>query len=148
MRLADIRVDLVGAAQDVDLDVEVELAHSAKDGLTGFLVGGDAEGRVLGGELRERDAELLLVGLGLRLDGDLDDGLGELHLLEDHGLDRVAEGVARAGILEAGERDDVAREGFLDVFAVVRVHQEHAADALLLVAARVEHVGARSILPE
>ena len=29
LRLADIRVDLVGPAQDVDLDVEVELAHPA-----------------------------------------------------------------------------------------------------------------------
>ena len=105
-----------------------------EDGLAGFLVGGDPEGRILGGELRQRDAELLLIGLRLRLDGDLDDRLRELHLLEDHGLLRIAEGVAGAGVLEAGQGDDVAGEGLLDVLAVVGVHQQHAADALLLVA--------------
>ena len=86
LRRADIGVDLVGAAQDVDLDVEMELAHPLEDGLAGLLIGRHAEGRVLGRELRQRHAQLLLVGLGLRLDGDLDDRLGELHLLEDHGL--------------------------------------------------------------
>ena len=71
-------------------------------------IGRDAERRVLGGELGERDAELLLVGLRLRLDRDLDDRLGEFHLLEDHRLLQVAQRVAGAGVLEAGQRDDVA----------------------------------------
>ena len=44
----------------------------------------------------ERDAELLLVGLGLRLDRDLDDRLGEFHLLEDHRLVRIAQRIAGA----------------------------------------------------
>ena len=89
----------------------------------------------------ESQTKLFLVGLRLRLDGDLDDGLGELHLLEDHGLDRIAERVAGADVLEAGESDDVARIGFLDVLAVVRMHEKHAADALFLVAGRVEERG-------
>ena len=79
LRRADVGLDLVGALQDVDLDVEVQLAHPLEDGLPGFLVGRDAEGRVLGRELLQRDAELLLVGLRLRLDGDLDHRLRELH---------------------------------------------------------------------
>ena len=90
----------------------------------------------------QRDAELLLVGLRLRLDRDLDDGLRELHLLEDHRLLQIAQRVAGAGVLEAGQRDDVAGEGFLDVLAVVGVHQQHAADALALVLGRVEDRGA------
>ena len=55
------------------------------------------------------------------------------------GLHRIAERVAGADVLEAGESDDVAGISFLDVLAVVRVHQKHAADALLLVAGRVQH---------
>jgi len=39
----------------------------------------------------------------------------------------------------SGQRHDVAREGLLDVFAVVGVHQQHAADALLTVLGRVQH---------
>ena len=91
----------------------------------------------------QRHAELLLVALGLGLDGDLDDGLREFHALEDHGLGRIAERVAGGDVLETGKRDDVAGIGVLDVLAVIGVHQEHAADALFLVLHRVEqgHAG-------
>ena len=41
-------------------------------------------------------AQLVLVGLGLRLDGDVDDGLGELERLEHDRVRRVAERVAGA----------------------------------------------------
>ena len=51
------------------------------------------------------------------------------------GLFGIAQRVAGAGVLQAGERDDVAGVGFLDVLAVVGVHQQHAADALALVLA-------------
>jgi hypothetical protein len=49
----------------------------------------------------QREAHLFLVGLGLRLDGDLDDRLGEFHALEDDRLQRIAERVARGRVLEA-----------------------------------------------
>ena len=107
-----------------------------------LLIGRDAERRILGRELRQRDAELLLVGLRLRLDRDLDDRIGEFHLLQDHRLLRIAQRVAGAHFLQAGQRDDVAGIGFLDVLAVVGVHQQHAADALLAVLGRVDHAGA------
>ena len=67
----------------------MELAHAGDDGLAGLLVVLDLEGRVLLGELLDRRAELLLVALGLRLDGHLDDRLREGHRLED---DLVAAG--------------------------------------------------------
>ena len=47
------------------------------------------------------------------------------------GLFGVAQRVAGARFLQARQRDDVAGIGFLDVFAVVGMHQQHAADALL-----------------
>ena len=108
LRRADIGIHLVGALEDVDLDVEMQLAHALEDGLAGFLIGRHAERRILGRQLGERHAELFLVGLGFRLDRDLDDRIGELHLLQDHRLLRIAQRFAGAHFLEARERDDVA----------------------------------------
>src|SRR5918994_4154009 len=138
LRSADIRIDFVGATENVDLDVEVKLAHALQNRLARLLIGGDAERRILGGQLRESQTKLFLVGLRLGLDRDLDHGLRELHALEDHGLVRIAERVAGADLLEARESDDVAGIGLFDVLAVVRMHEEHATDALLLVAGRVK----------
>ena len=45
--------------------------------------------------------QLVLVGLGLGLDGDVDDRVRELHRLEDDRLVLVAEGVAGPDVLEA-----------------------------------------------
>ena len=88
--------------------------------------------------------QLVLVGLGLRLDGDLDDRLGEGHRFEDRSGGRVAERVAGEGILEPDGRGDVARVDLLDLLAVVGVHPEDAADALLLALGGVQHVRART----
>jgi hypothetical protein len=52
-------------------------------------------------------------------------------------LERIAKRVARGGFLEAGERNDVAGKGFLDILTGVRVHLQHAADALALFLDRV-----------
>ncbi len=88
--------------------------------------------RILGSQAREGEAHLLLVGLGLGLDGDVDDRLGEFHALEDDLVVGVRERVARGRVLEADDGDDVAGEGFVDLLARVGVHLEHAADALAL----------------
>ena len=108
------------------------------DRLAGLVVGADLERRVLVGQRAERLAQLVLVDLGLRLDRDRDDRLGELHPLEHDRVVRVAERVAGGGVLEADRGDDVAREHAVLVLAVVGVHLEDAADALLAVLRRVE----------
>ena len=87
LRLADGGLDAELAQHAVDQHLEVQLAHAGDDGLAGLLVGADAERRVLVGQRLERLAELVLVGLGLGLDGDVDHRLGEDHPLED---DRVS----------------------------------------------------------
>ena len=76
--LADVGVDLELAQHAVDEHLEVQLAHAGDDGLAGLLVGADLERRVLLGQRLQRLAQLVLVGLGLRLDGHVDDRLGEL----------------------------------------------------------------------
>ena len=137
LRRADIGLDLELALHAVDEDLEVELAHPLDDRLARFMVAGHAERRILASETIERDAHLLLVGLGLGLHRDLDDGIGEFHPLEDdRGIGR-AQRIAGGRVLETRQRDDVARIGDLDVLAVVGMHQQHAADLFLLVLDRV-----------
>src|SRR5512138_2735299 len=145
--LADVRLDLELPEHAVDEDLEVELAHAPDDGLAGLLVGVDAEGRVLHLEAVEGDAHLVLVGLRLRLDRDVDHRLRELHPLEDDRRVLGAERVARGRGAEADGGGDVARVDLLDLLALVRVHLEEAADALLLVLRRVEDVGPGLELP-
>ena len=73
-----------------------------------LVVDRNAERGIFLGEAMQRHAELLLVALGLGLDRDLDDGLGELHALENHGLGRIAQRIAGGHVLQAGQRHDVA----------------------------------------
>src|SRR5258708_775634 len=137
--LADVRLDLELAPQAVDDDFEVELAHAGDDRLRGFFVGERAKRRIFVGELLQRDAELLDVDLGLRLDGDRDDRLGEDHLLEDDRLVLLVEGVAGARVAQADGRVDVAGVALGELFALVRVHAQDASDALSLRSRRVHH---------
>ena len=88
--------------------LEVQLTHTRDDGLAGLLVGAHAEGGVLFGEGVERLTQLLLVGLGLGLDGHVDDGLGEGQRLELDRLVGVRQGVTGRDLLETDGRDDVA----------------------------------------
>ena len=99
----------------------------------------DAERRILLGEPREAAAELVLVGLRLRLDSDRDDRVGERHRLEhDRGrLERQR--VAGRRRLEADARGDLAGADLVALLAVVRVHLEDAPDALGLAGRRVEN---------
>ena len=130
--LADGGLDVVLALHAVDQHLEVQLAHARDHRLAGVVIGADAEGRILVGEGLHRLAELVLIGLGLRLDRDVDDRLGELHPLEDDRVVPVAQRVSGGGVLEAEAGDDVTRHGGLEVLAVVGVHQEDAAESLAL----------------
>src|SRR3954469_15631697 len=143
LRAADVGLDVELAAHAVDQHLEVQLAHAGDLGLAGLLVRLHLERRVLLGQAAKGDRHLLLIGLRLRLDGDLDDGLGEVDRLE---LDRrVGRGQRVAGddLLDADAGADVAREDLADLLAVVRVHHQDAADPLGAAGRHVEDARAR-----
>jgi hypothetical protein len=73
----------------------------AIDDLVGLLVGLDPESRVLAHQLRQADAELLLVALGLGLDRQRDDGLGKSIDSSTMEALLVAQRVAGADLLQA-----------------------------------------------
>ena len=105
-------------------------------------IGVHAERRIFFGQLLQRDRELVLIGLRLRLDRDVDDGIRELHRLEDDRRIFHRHRVAGARVLESDCRGDVAGVNFLDLFTLVGVHLKQAADALALVLGRVVNVRA------
>src|SRR5699024_8880966 len=77
LRSTNVCLDLELALHAVNQNVEVQLTHTADDGLAGLLVQLHGEGRVLFRQLLDGGTQLLLVGLGLRLDGHLDDRIRE-----------------------------------------------------------------------
>src|SRR5258708_10085637 len=54
-----------------------------------------------------------------------------------------ADSIAGADVSESHDGADIPSENFLDVFALVGVHLEQAANALMLLCARVQHRLAR-----
>ena len=92
----------------------------------------DPEGRVLLGQREQGPGQLVLVGLGLGLDGHVDHRLGEGRAPRARsgrrGSHRVSPG---GGLLEADRGHDVAGEDGVLVLAVVGVHLQDAADPLL-----------------
>ncbi len=88
----------------------MQLAHTGDNGLTRLLIGIGLERGVLFGQLDERDGHLLLTGLGLGLDGDADNGLGEFHVLEDDGMLFVAERIAGRRVLQTDDRRQISPE--------------------------------------
>ena len=106
------------------------------------MVGGHREGRVLLGELGQGQGHLVLLGLSLGLDGNVDNGLSELDLLEDDLLALGAQGVTGGGVLEADASDDVAGTGVVTIDTLGGVHLEDAAETLALTVGSVDHVGA------
>ena len=135
---ADGDLDLVGALEDVDFDVEVKLAHALEDHFVGFIVGFDAERRIFLDHFADGVGELFSVGLVLGSDGDGDDGVWENHRLESGRVFLVTKGVTGLDIFHADDSDDVTGLGGIDFLAVVGVHFDHAADALGLAGERVK----------
>ncbi len=105
------------------------------------MVGRHREGRVLLGQAGQSDGHLVLLGLGLRLDSNVDNGLSELDLLEDDLLALGAQGVTGGGVLEAHASDDVAGACVVAVDTLGSVHLEDAAQALTLAIGSVDDVG-------
>ena len=122
-------------------DLEVKLAHSGDDGLSGLLGSPCSESRVFFSQLSQRNTHLFLTCLSLRLDSELDNRLREFHGFEYYGELLVAESVTRSGIFQTDSRGDVACVNGLDVFSVVRVHLNYTSDSLVLVLRSVVNAG-------
>jgi hypothetical protein len=115
----------------------VQLSHARDDQFPGLLVLLDGERGILKGEDREHLGELLALGEGLRLDGDRDDGFGEVHLFQEDGERLDSQGVAGLGGFQPYGDGDVPRLQALDLLGVVGVHPQETVDPLALLLADV-----------
>ena len=115
----------------------MQLAHPGDHRLASLLIAADAERRILVGQRLQCLAQLVLVALRLRLDGDVDHRLGELHPLEDDRVAAIAQRVAGGRLLETEPGDDVAGHRRVEVLTLVGVHQQDAAEPLAALFRRV-----------
>ena len=127
---ADLGVDAELAAQAIDEDLEVELAHAGDGGGAGLRVDADAERRILLGQPLQGLGQLVLVGLGLRLHGNVDDGIGEVDRLQHHRGVLRAQRVFFLVVLRA--RGDVIDVQVLVLCAPVLVRVVEPSDGPLL----------------
>ena len=128
--------------QAIHDDLQVQLAHTGDDGLSGLLIGVGTEGRVLLCQLGKAQTHLLLTHLGLRLDGNTDNRLREFHRLQNDRMLCIAQGITGGGVLQAYAAGNITGIAGLDVFAVVCVHLQNSADALIISLYRVVNAGA------
>jgi hypothetical protein len=110
----------------------VELAHTGYDPLPGLRIRKHPEGRIFQGEFVQPLVQLLLVCLGLGLNGQGDDRFGKFHFFQDQRMFFGAEGMAGHGLLETRRRHDISRRGLLDLLSLVGVHLHQPADPLPL----------------
>ena len=133
LRCANVSLDLELTQQTVNDDLQMELAHTCDDGLTSLFISVGLEGRILFGQLCQRDAHLLIASLGLGLDGNADNGLGELHGLQNDGMILITQSITSGGVLQTDNSSDITCIAAVDILAVVGVHLQDAAHTLLVV---------------
>mmetsp|Transcript_97521 Transcript_97521/g.284733 ORF Transcript_97521/g.284733 Transcript_97521/m.284733 type:complete len:272 (-) Transcript_97521:866-1681(-) len=139
LRCTNLGIYLEFPLQPINDDLQVQLPHTLNDRLVGFLIPAETEGWVFTRKLCQSINHLVRVYLGLWLASNLDHRLWELHSLQrDRGIEG-AKSVAGSGVLEAEKGNNVTSIGLLDLFARVRVHQDHAPKAFLLLCTGVEH---------
>src|SRR5690606_13065975 len=105
--LADVGLAVELTLHTINDDVQVQLIHPTDQGPIGLLVAAHAAGPVFLSQLAQSDTHLLLVGLGFRLDRNVDDRLGEVHALQHDGLLDVTQSVTGSHILHADQGGDV-----------------------------------------
>jgi hypothetical protein len=133
-------VDAELALDALDGHVDVLLAHAGHDRLAGLGIATNLDGRIFFGESVQRGAELVEVGLRLRLDGDREDRPREVDRREADLLLLEAERVARPGLLQLRHGADVAGRDLRHRRLGLAADQEELRQPLVTAARRVPQV--------
>ena len=130
LRRMEDDLDAVALLQARHRDLDVELRRPGEVELLGLLVALEVERGVLLDQLVEGGRDLVLVALGLRLDGVRDRRLGNRQGGQDDRVVLGRERVAGERVLELGDRDDVARVRLGDGDVLLALRQEEPREAL------------------
>ena len=82
LRLTDGCIDLELTKHAIDKHLKMQFAHSGNHRLRGVFVGTNLEGGVFFREREQRLGHFVLIGLGLRLNCNVNNGLGEDEFFE------------------------------------------------------------------
>ena len=132
LRLADVRLHLELAPHAVDDDLQVQLAHAGDDGLAGLLVGvtrkvGSSSASVLQRHAHACPGPPCVFGsMAMEMTGS-----GNSIVSSDDRVRRSHSVSPVVSVLQAHCGGDVAGADLVDLLAVVGVHQQDAADALV-----------------
>ena len=127
--------------QPVDHDLDVDLRQPGDDLVAGLRVAVQVDRRVLLLQAAQRGEDLVLVALGLGLDREGHDRLGQRQRGHRDRLVAGGQPIAGARLLELGHGADVARPEGVRVALLAALGHDQRPDALLGVRAGVEHLG-------
>ena len=139
--LAGLALDLVLTAETLDVNLEMQLTHTADDGLLGLLVNVEAESGILTHKAVHGLGEGIGVAGTLGLDAERHDGVGDVHGAQGVRKATVGEGIARSAV-NTEDGANLTSTDLVDVLHFIGVHTDDTGNADLLVAAGVVEVGA------
>ena len=131
-------VDVEAGVEPVDRDLDLHLREAREELLAGLRIAAHDQSRILLVKAAETGRHLLLVALRLRGDREAHHRLGEVDVRR---LDRnlvVDEHVARDDVLELRDGAEIADAERVDRLGVLAVQEQHLAEPLLRVRARVD----------
>ena len=136
--LVDLHTEL--AFQTVHDDLQMELTHTADDGLSGLVIRAYSESRIFLRELAESNTQLVEVLLCLGLHGKTDHRIRECHGFQNYRMCLVADGVSGTQLLEAYCRADISCFHEVNRILLVGVHLVQTRHTLLLTGTGIENV--------
>src|SRR4029077_19000966 len=142
LRPPDASLHAEFAQHAIHNNFKVQFAHAGNQSLSGVRISVYAEGGIFLRKLLEGVAELILIRLGLRLNGHRNDRSRELDRFQNDWLLLVAKRVSRSHALQTYAGGNIARIDCVDFLALVCMHAQETADAFPGVFRRVVDIAA------
>jgi len=131
--LADVRLHLKFAQETGDQYIQMKLAHTGDNGLTGSFVLADLEGRIFFCQLDQRVRHFFLVGFGLGFDRNRNHRIGEADGFQQHRIGGVTQRVASEAEFQTQNRANITRTQFFYILTAVGVHAQQTPNAFFLI---------------
>ena len=140
LRITHIGFYLEFTLQTINDNIKVQLAHTGNNGLTTVRIGGYFERRIFHSQTAQSQAHLFNIGLGLRLNCQLNNRLREHHVFQNNRMCFITKRITCCGVFQTGQSDNIAGISLFDIITLVGVHQKHTTDTFFLVFNRVINV--------
>ena len=126
--------------QTVYNNLQMQLSHTGNNGLSGLLVSPCTEGGILLGKLCQRLTHLSLTSLGLRLNGNINNRLRELHGFQNNRMLIITDRITGSSQLKAYCCSDITGIYFIQLLPLIGMHLQDTSYPLLFVLCRIQHI--------